>query len=136
MAAGSEAQTEQGLRHLAAVLREAGTSLDHVAKATVFVTDLDDFGKLNAIYTKRFGAHKPARSTVQVAALPRGASVEIQLAAQTAPRLARPPPLALTNGRFRMIPRFHFASAWVCFPPSTTGSLTTSWPARNDQHAA
>ena len=52
-----------------------------MVKATVFVTDLGDFTKLNAIYAKRFGAHKPARSTVQVAALPRGASVEIELVA-------------------------------------------------------
>ena len=54
------------------MLREAGTSLDLVVKATAFVTDLGDFGKLNAIYAQRFGAHKPARSTVQIAALPRG----------------------------------------------------------------
>jgi 2-iminobutanoate/2-iminopropanoate deaminase len=64
------------------VLREAGTSLDQVVKATVFVTDLGDFAKLNAIYAKRFGAHKPAGSTVQVAALPRGASVEVELVAR------------------------------------------------------
>ena len=64
------------------MLPEAGTSLDQVVKATVFVTDLGDFTKLNAIYAKRFGAHKPARSTVQVAALPRGASVEIELVAR------------------------------------------------------
>ena len=58
---------------------EAGTSLDKVVKATVFVTDLGDFAKLNAVYARRFGDHKPARSTVQVAALPRGATVEIEL---------------------------------------------------------
>jgi len=68
MPAGIEAQTEQVFDNLAAVLREAGTSLDHVVKATVFVTDLGGFAKLNAIYAKRFGAHKLARSTVQVAA--------------------------------------------------------------------
>ncbi len=79
MAEGIEAQTEQVFDNLSAVLAEAGTSLDRVVKATVFVTDLGDFGKLNAIYEKRFGGHKPARSTVQVAALPRGASVEIEL---------------------------------------------------------
>ena len=82
MAAGIEAQTEQVFDNLAAVLKAAGTSLDHVVKATVFVTDLGDFAKLNAIYARRFGAHKPARSTVQVAALPRGASVEIELVAR------------------------------------------------------
>ncbi|MFQ8432213.1 Rid family detoxifying hydrolase [Amaricoccus sp. W119] len=79
MPEGIEAQTEQVFDNLAAVLAEAGTSFDRVVKATVFVTDLGDFAKLNAIYEKRFGAHKPARSTVQVAALPRGASVEIEL---------------------------------------------------------
>jgi 2-iminobutanoate/2-iminopropanoate deaminase len=79
MPEGIEAQTEQVFDNLAAVLAEAGTSLDRVVKATVFVTDLSDFGKLNAIYEKRFGSHKPARSTVQVAALPRGVSVEIEL---------------------------------------------------------
>jgi 2-iminobutanoate/2-iminopropanoate deaminase len=82
MPAGIEAQTEQVFDNLAAVLKEAGTGLDTVVKATVFVTDLGDFAKLNAIYEKRFGAHKPARSTVQVAALPRGASVEIELVAR------------------------------------------------------
>ena len=78
MPEGIEAQTEQVFDNLEAVLAEAGTRLDRVVKATVFVTDLGDFAKLNAIYEKRFGAHKPARSTVQVAALPRGASVEIE----------------------------------------------------------
>ena len=84
MPEGIEAQTEQVFDNLAAVLAEAGTSLDRVVKATVFVTDLGDFGKLNAIYEKRFGSHKPARSTVQVAALPRGVSVEIELVASLA----------------------------------------------------
>ncbi len=82
MPTGIEAQTEQVFDNLAAVLAEAGTRLDQVVKATVFVTDLGDFAKLNAIYEKRFGTHKPARSTVQVAALPRGASVEIELVAR------------------------------------------------------
>jgi 2-iminobutanoate/2-iminopropanoate deaminase len=82
MPGGIEAQTEQVFDNLAAVLAEAGTSLDQVVKTTVFVTDLGDFAKLNSIYEKRFGTHKPARSTVQVAALPRGASVEIELVAK------------------------------------------------------
>jgi 2-iminobutanoate/2-iminopropanoate deaminase len=81
MPEGVEAQTEQVFDNLAAVLAEAGSSLDRVVKATVFVTDLGDFARLNAVYEKRFGTHKPARSTVQVAALPRGASVEIELVA-------------------------------------------------------
>ena len=79
MPEGIAAQTEQVFDNLAAVLVAAGTGLDRVVKATVFVTDLGDFATLNAVYEKRFGSHKPARSTVQVAALPRGASVEIEL---------------------------------------------------------
>lgn len=79
MPEGVEAQTEQVFDNIEAVLTEAGAGLDKVVKATVFCTDLGDFAKLNAIYEKRFGAHKPARSTVQVAALPRGASVEIEV---------------------------------------------------------
>jgi 2-iminobutanoate/2-iminopropanoate deaminase len=82
MPEGIEAQTEQVFDNLAAVLAEAGTSFDKVVKATVFVTDLGDFARLNAVYAKRFGDHTPARSTVQVAALPRGASVEIELVAE------------------------------------------------------
>lgn len=82
MPEGIEAQTEQVFDNLAAVLVEAGSSLDRVVKATVFVTDLGDFATLNAVYERRFGEHRPARSTVQVAALPRGASVEIELVAE------------------------------------------------------
>ena len=79
MPEGIAAQTEQVFDNLAAVLAAAGTGLDRVVKATVFVTDLGDFATLNEVYEKRFGTNKPARSTVQVAALPRGASVEIEL---------------------------------------------------------
>jgi 2-iminobutanoate/2-iminopropanoate deaminase len=82
MPEGIEAQAEQVFDNLAAVLAEAGTSFDKVVKATVFVTDLGDFAKLNAVYAKRFGDHTPARSTVEVAGLPRGASVEIELVAE------------------------------------------------------
>lgn len=79
MPEGIAAQTEQVFDNLAAVLDAAGTGLDRVVKATVFVTDLGDFATLNAVYEKRFDTHKPARSTVQVAALPRGSKVEIEL---------------------------------------------------------
>lgn len=82
MPAGVEAQTDQVFDNLDAVLGAAGAKLSDVVKATVFVTDLGDFAKLNAIYARRFGDHKPARSTVQVAALPRGASVEIEVVAR------------------------------------------------------
>lgn len=74
-----EAQTEQVFSNLAAVLAAAGASLGDVVKTTVFVTNLNDFARLNAIYERHFGAHKPARSTVQVARLPRDVLVEIEV---------------------------------------------------------
>lgn len=77
-----EAQTERVLKNLDAVLAEVGTSWDRVAKTTVFLTDLADFAAFNAIYEKHLGGAKPARSTVQVAALPKGAKVEIELIAE------------------------------------------------------
>lgn len=76
-----EEQTTRVLQNLDAVLAAAGTSWARVAKTTVFVTDLGDFAALNAVYEKHLGGAKPARSTVQVAALPRGAKVEIELVA-------------------------------------------------------
>lgn len=78
-ARGIEEQTEQVFDNLAAVLREAGATLNDVVKTTVFVQDLNDFARLNAVYERRFGTHKPARSTVQVARLPRDALVEIEV---------------------------------------------------------
>ena len=77
-----EAQTEQVVANLAAVLEAAGTDWAHVLKTTVFLTDLAEFGAFNAVYEKLLGGAKPARSTVQVAALPRGAKVEIELVAE------------------------------------------------------
>ena len=79
---GIEAQTERVLDNLAAVLAEAGSRWDRVLKTTVFLTDLADFAAFNAVYERRLGEAKPARSTVQVAALPRGAKVEIELVAE------------------------------------------------------
>jgi 2-iminobutanoate/2-iminopropanoate deaminase len=79
-----EAQTEQVIRNLDAVLAEAGTDWSHVVKTTVFLTDLGDFAAFNAVYERLLGGAKPARSTVQVAALPRGAKVEIELVAELA----------------------------------------------------
>jgi 2-iminobutanoate/2-iminopropanoate deaminase len=76
-----EAQTERVLQNLGAILAEAGTDWSKVAKTTVFLTDLADFGAFNAVYERILGEAKPARSTVQVAALPRGAKVEIELIA-------------------------------------------------------
>ena len=77
-----EAQTQRVLANLDAVLKEANTGWDRVVKTTVFLTDLGDFAAFNAVYEKHLGASKPARSTVQVAALPRGAKVEIELIAE------------------------------------------------------
>ena len=82
VAGGIEEQTTQVLANLAAILAEAGASLDCVVKTTVFVQDLGDFAKLNAVYEKLFNGHKPARSTVQVARLPRNVLVEIEAVAK------------------------------------------------------
>jgi 2-iminobutanoate/2-iminopropanoate deaminase len=77
------AQTRQVLNNLKAVLEAGGSSIDHVIKATVYLTDLSNFGKMNEVYAEYLGNVKPARSTVGVATLPRGASVEIDLVATT-----------------------------------------------------
>lgn len=77
-----EAQTRQVFANLRAVLAEAGTDLSRVVKTTVFVKDLNDFARLNAVYAEAFGAHKPARSTVEVARLPRDVQVEIEVIAR------------------------------------------------------
>lgn len=72
-----QVQTRRVLQNLSAALEAAGSSLSRVVKTTVFLTNLDDFQKMNAIYAEFFPAAPPARSTVQVARLPAGASVEI-----------------------------------------------------------
>jgi len=74
-------QVKQVLENLSAVLSEAGMQRDQVVKATIFMTDLASFGEVNEAYGEFFGSHRPARSTVQVAALPRGSQVEIELIA-------------------------------------------------------
>jgi 2-iminobutanoate/2-iminopropanoate deaminase len=71
------AQTTQVMKNLGAVLTAAGLSFDHVVRCTIFLADLADFGVVNAIYGKAFPGSPPARATVQVAALPRNARVEI-----------------------------------------------------------
>lgn len=78
MAQGVEAQTEQAMRNLGAVLKENHMGYEDVLKTTVFVADLADFAKVNAIYESFFSGDYPARSCVQVAALPKGALVEIE----------------------------------------------------------
>lgn len=78
---GMEAQTHQVLTNLIAVLKEAGTSLDRVLKATVFLKDMNQFAEMNQVFESYFGDHKPARSTIEVARLPKDVLVEIELIA-------------------------------------------------------
>jgi 2-iminobutanoate/2-iminopropanoate deaminase len=76
------AQTERVMQNLEAVLAAAGATFANVVKTTIFLADLGDFAIVNEVYGKRFPSNPPARSTVQVAALPKGARVEIDLIAQ------------------------------------------------------
>ncbi|MGD6968922.1 RidA family protein [Rossellomorea vietnamensis] len=76
-----EDQTHQVFKNLTAVLEEAGASLDTVVKATVFIKDMNDFGAINEVYGQYFDTHKPARSCVEVARLPKDALVEIEVIA-------------------------------------------------------
>jgi 2-iminobutanoate/2-iminopropanoate deaminase len=75
-------QARRVFANLAAVLASAGCGFADVVKATVYLADLGDFAALNGVYAEAFGAHRPARSTVQAAALPKGARVEIDLVAR------------------------------------------------------
>lgn len=84
VAGGIAAQTEQAIRNTAAVLEAAGTDLTQVVKTSVFLQDMKDFDAMNAVYGRHFapaGVVAPARSTVQVAALPKGGMVEIDVVA-------------------------------------------------------
>ena len=81
VAGGIEEQTEQVMKNLAAILAEAGASLQDVVKTTVFLQDMGEFTAMNVVYEKHFGTHKPARSTVQAARLPRDVKVEIEVIA-------------------------------------------------------
>jgi len=76
-----EAQTEQVLKNLLTVLKEAKMGADNIVKTTVFLQDMADFPRMNTVYDRYLGKMPPARSTVQVAGLPRGALVEIDLIA-------------------------------------------------------
>jgi len=78
---GIEAQTEQVFRNLEAVLTAAGSSIEHVVKATVFLADMNDYNTMNELYKKHFKGDPPARTTVQVARLPRDARIEIEVVA-------------------------------------------------------
>jgi 2-iminobutanoate/2-iminopropanoate deaminase len=75
-------QTERVMESLAAILESAGAKFENVIKATIFLADLGDFASVNEIYGRRFPKSPPARSTVQVAALPKGAKVEIEMIAR------------------------------------------------------
>lgn len=76
-------QTHQVFQNLKAVLKEAGSSLDGVVKATVFISDMNEFADINEVYGQYFNEHKPARSCVEVARLPKDAKVEIEVIALT-----------------------------------------------------
>lgn len=75
-------QVRQVLRNLAAVLDSAGCTFGDVVKTSIFVTDLANFGTLNELYGEAMGDHRPARSTIQVAALPKNVDVEIDMVAR------------------------------------------------------
>lgn len=74
-------QTERVFQNLSAVLEAAGSSLESVVKTTVFLRDMNDFGAMNEVYGRHFGDHRPARSAVQAARLPKDAAVEIEAVA-------------------------------------------------------
>ncbi|MCZ2260568.1 RidA family protein [Sporosarcina sp. G11-34] len=76
-------QTNQVFANVKGVLEAAGSSLDKVVKATVFITNMDDFAAINEVYAKHFGSHTPARSCVEVSRLPKDVNVEIEVIALT-----------------------------------------------------
>jgi 2-iminobutanoate/2-iminopropanoate deaminase len=78
------AQTERVMQNLAGILESTGASLATVVKTTVFLKDMDDFGAMNEVYGRHFGGHRPARSTVQAARLPKDVRVEIEAIAVVA----------------------------------------------------
>ncbi len=84
IAGGVEEQTRQVLHNLRNVLEAAGSNLENVVKTTVFLQEMGDFPKMNAVYAEYFGENPPARSTVAVAALPKGGLVEIEAIALVA----------------------------------------------------
>lgn len=80
-AGGVQAETRQALVNLRTIIEEAGSTLDQVVKPTVFLRDINDFAAMNEVYAEFFSQNPPARSAVQVAALPKGAAVEIEAVA-------------------------------------------------------
>ena len=81
-ALGKQGSISALMKNLGAILEAAGTSLQGVVKTTVFLSDMGDFAAMNEVYAKHFGDHKPARSTVQAAGLPRNVKVEIEAIAR------------------------------------------------------
>jgi 2-iminobutanoate/2-iminopropanoate deaminase len=81
---GISEQTEQVMQNLSAILEAAGSSLQNVVKATIFLADLGDFQAMNDVYARHMGDEPPARATFQVAALPSGALIEIEVIAVAA----------------------------------------------------
>jgi 2-iminobutanoate/2-iminopropanoate deaminase len=92
VAGGITEQATQAIANLRAVLQTAGSDLDRVVKTTVFLVDLADFAGLNEVYSRAFGDHRPARSTVGVSSLPRGVRVEIEAVAVRRLVFPGPPP--------------------------------------------
>jgi 2-iminobutanoate/2-iminopropanoate deaminase len=80
---GIEAQTEQAMKNISAVLEEAGSNLSNVLKTSIFLVDFDDFPAMNEVYARFVGPDFPARATVQIGGLPMGALVEIEVVAHT-----------------------------------------------------
>lgn len=76
-----ESETEQVMKNVGAVLKAAGMDYSHIVKTTIFITDMNDFVKINGVYAKFFSSDFPARETVQVSALPKAANVEISVIA-------------------------------------------------------
>ena len=80
---GIKEQTLQSLLNVKAILNEAGTTMDHVIKTTVFMADMNDFAEMNSVYSEFFNTPYPARSAVAIKTLPKGALVEIEVIAET-----------------------------------------------------
>jgi 2-iminobutanoate/2-iminopropanoate deaminase len=80
---GIEAQTEQVMKNISAILEQAGSSLANVLKASIFIVDFENFAAMNEVYARHVGPDFPARATVEIAGLPSGALVEIEVLAHT-----------------------------------------------------
>ncbi|MBM4269111.1 MAG: RidA family protein [Deltaproteobacteria bacterium] len=107
VAGGVAAETEQVLRNLTAVLEAAGSGLDRVVRTTIYLVDMADFASVNAIYAGVFGVARPARATVAVAALPKGARIEIDAIGLVWPRCDEAPSAGLSSsGKARDVGAF------------------------------